>query len=75
MKKMLPFKKILFFLVASMSFPGFTQTVIENYPVDAASVVHPGVPKGEILKFNYVESKIYPGTSREYWRKCKSPPL
>src|ERR1700709_633733 len=42
------------------------QTPAENYPVDSASVVHPGVPKGEILKFTFSNSKIFPGTWREY---------
>jgi sugar lactone lactonase YvrE/enterochelin esterase-like enzyme len=44
----------------------FAQSV-ENYPVDSASVEHPGVPKGEVLKFIFDQSKIFPGTWREYW--------
>ena len=43
------------------------QTNSESYPVDSASLEHPGVPKGEVLKFTYDQSKIYPGTWREYW--------
>ncbi|MET7253379.1 SMP-30/gluconolactonase/LRE family protein [Dyadobacter fermentans] len=39
----------------------------ENYPVDPASEEHPGVPKGEVLKFVFDQSKIFPGTWREYW--------
>ena len=42
------------------------QQPTEHYPVDSASVVHPGVPKGEVLKFKFTGSKIYPGTYREY---------
>lgn len=45
----------------------FAQTVPEKYPVDSASVEHAGVPKGEILKFAFDQSKIFPGTWREYW--------
>ena len=45
----------------------FAQQPSENYPVDSASVEHPGVPKGEILKFIFDQSKIFPGTWREYW--------
>jgi gluconolactonase len=45
----------------------FTQQPSENYPVDTASVEHAGVPKGEILKFTFDQSKIFPGTWREYW--------
>jgi hypothetical protein len=26
-----------------------------------------GVPKGEVLKFTFDQSKIFPGTWREYW--------
>lgn len=37
----------------------------ENYPVDPASEEHAGVPKGEILKFTFTDSKIFPGTTRE----------
>src|SRR6187399_2129037 len=45
----------------------FCQPASENYPVDSASVEHAGVPKGEILKFSFDHSKIFPGTFREYW--------
>jgi sugar lactone lactonase YvrE/enterochelin esterase-like enzyme len=39
----------------------------QTYPVDSASVEHAGVPKGEVLKFTFDQSKIFPGTWREYW--------
>jgi gluconolactonase len=42
------------------------QAPVENYPVDSASVVHPGVPKGEVLKFTLPDSKIFPGQMHEY---------
>jgi gluconolactonase len=45
----------------------FSQTATENYTVDPASVEKTGVPKGEVLKFTFAQSKIFPGTSREYW--------
>src|SRR5215203_4706295 len=45
----------------------FAQPPAEKYPVDSASVEHTGVPKGEVLKFTLDSSKIFPGTSREYW--------
>ncbi len=41
------------------------QTNTETYPTDPASVEQPGVPKGEILKFTFEGSKLFPGTSRE----------
>jgi sugar lactone lactonase YvrE len=37
----------------------------ETYSVDSASVEHAGVPKGEVLKFTFNQSKIFPGTTRE----------
>jgi gluconolactonase len=43
----------------------FAQAPAEKYPVDSASVEHAGVPKGEILKFTFDQSKIFPGTWRE----------
>src|SRR3977135_1540181 len=38
-----------------------------KYAVDSASVVQAGVPKGEVLKFSFSDSKIFPGSWREYW--------
>jgi len=43
------------------------QTNTESYPIDSASIEQRGVPKGEVLKFTFDQSKIYPGTWREYW--------
>ncbi len=45
----------------------FSQVQPINYAVDPASVEQPGVPKGEILKFTFNNSRIFPGTLREYW--------
>lgn len=46
----------------------FAQTLpVISYPVDSASVEHAGVPKGEIIKLTFNNSKIFPGTWREYW--------
>ncbi len=45
----------------------FAQTPAEKYPVDSASIEHAAVPKGEVLKFTFDQSKIFPGTWREYW--------
>jgi sugar lactone lactonase YvrE/enterochelin esterase-like enzyme len=43
------------------------QAPVESYPVDPASTEQAGVPKGEVLKFTFDQSKIFPGTWREYW--------
>ena len=45
----------------------FAQQPTEKYSIDSASVEHAGVPKGEILKFTFSQSKIFPGTTRDYW--------
>src|SRR6266403_1143799 len=39
----------------------------DNYPTGPDSKAQPGVPKGEILKLTFDKSKIFPGTTREYW--------
>ncbi|MCA0362768.1 MAG: SMP-30/gluconolactonase/LRE family protein [Bacteroidetes bacterium] len=59
MKRTLTFLGILFVLSSQ------AQTPMENYPVDPASIEKPGVPKGEIIKFVFENSKIFPGTTRE----------
>ena len=43
------------------------QSAAIKYNVDSASIEQPGVPKGEVLKFTFDQSKIFPGTWREYW--------
>lgn len=43
----------------------FGQVPIEKYEVDSASVEHAGIPKGEIIKFTFEKSNIFPGTFRE----------
>lgn len=45
----------------------FAQPPAEKYSVDSASTEHAGVPKGEVLKFTFNQSKIFPGTTRDYW--------
>ena len=37
----------------------FAQAPPEKYPVDSASVEHAGVPRGEILKFTFDQSKFF----------------
>lgn len=45
----------------------FAQAPAENYATDPASEEHAGVPKGEVMKFSFSSSKIFPGTTRDYW--------
>ncbi len=60
-------KTLLVILFLLLSFAAFEQAPAENYPEDSASIEHAGVPKGEVLKFAFENSKIFPGTWREYW--------
>ena len=60
-------KPLFFFMCLFAQINLFAQPAAETYPVDSASVEHAGVPKGEILKFTFDQSKIFPGTWREYW--------
>ena len=39
----------------------------DNYKPGPDSKPQPGVPKGEILKFTFDNSRIFPGTTRDYW--------
>ncbi|MBS1661233.1 MAG: SMP-30/gluconolactonase/LRE family protein [Bacteroidetes bacterium] len=43
------------------------QTPVEKYSVDSASVEHPGIPKGEVIKCSFDHSSVFPGTVRDYW--------
>src|SRR5476651_215307 len=61
------FKNLLFLLFLIFPAMLFAQAPVENYPVDPASVEHAGVPKGEVIKLTFENSKIFPGTRRDYW--------
>jgi sugar lactone lactonase YvrE/enterochelin esterase-like enzyme len=65
-----PRARLLLFLLVSAAGAVFSQAAnqqTENYPVSPDSKPQPGVPKGEVLKFTFDQSKIFPGTWREYW--------
>jgi enterochelin esterase-like enzyme len=60
-------KKIFFIAALLWSSMLFAQQPQENYPEDSASMLKPGVPRGEIIKLKFNQSKIFPGTSRDCW--------
>jgi len=60
-------KRFLFPLLLVLHLTAYEQAVTENYKDDSASIEHAGVPRGETLKFVFDNSKIFPGTWREYW--------
>jgi gluconolactonase len=39
----------------------------DDHPLGPDSRKQPGVPEGEVLKFEFAKSKIFPGTVRDYW--------
>src|SRR6185295_9895537 len=39
----------------------------DDYVPGPDSKPQDGVPKGEVLKFTFDKSKIFPGTTRDYW--------
>jgi sugar lactone lactonase YvrE/enterochelin esterase-like enzyme len=41
------------------------RAAVDEYPPHPDSIVQPGVPKGELIKFEFATSKIFPGTTRE----------
>jgi gluconolactonase len=61
-----PFALILALFIAWPVFAQANQPQ-ESYPQSPDSQEQPGVPKGEVLKFTFENSKIFPGTWREYW--------
>ncbi|MDP4212526.1 MAG: SMP-30/gluconolactonase/LRE family protein [Bacteroidota bacterium] len=61
-------KKTGLFFLTLLTFTGlFSQSGSPKYALDSASLEHPGVPKGEVLKFSFNHSAIFPGTERDYW--------
>ena len=38
-----------------------------SYPADPDMQPQSGVPKGDVLHFRFRDSRIYPGTERDYW--------
>lgn len=42
------------------------------YPFAEDSKPHDGVPQGELLKFTFDRSKIFPGTTREVRCMCRA---
>src|SRR5580698_8077294 len=59
--------KLLLIALILLQAATFAQMPAIKYTIDSASVEHAGVPKGEILKFSFESSKIFPGTKRDYW--------
>ncbi|MDR3401524.1 MAG: SMP-30/gluconolactonase/LRE family protein [Chthoniobacter sp.] len=61
MKRLLPFALSFAALLAAPVLPAAEP----DYPVSEDSKPHDNVPKGELIKFDFAQSKIFPGTTRE----------
>src|SRR5215207_9086463 len=54
-------------LLAGLLFSGVCAFAADNdYVLGPDSQVQPGVPQGELRKFTFAESKIFPGTTRDW---------
>lgn len=58
-----------FYLLCLFCFPfvALVAQTPDTYPAHPDTQIKPGVPKGEVLKFTFEASTIFPGTWREYW--------
>lgn len=57
-------KKLRIVLLGLLAFPLLGA---DDYPLGVDSKPQEGVPKGEVIKGVFESSKIFPGTTREYW--------
>ena len=57
-------------LIASLpllAFPPFLLHGADDYQPGPDSQSQPGVPRGTVEKFTFADSKLFPGTRRDYW--------
>ena len=55
-------------LLLALALLAFTSVrAADDYEPGPDSKPQPDVPKGEVLKFSFEQSKIFPGTYRDYW--------
>ena len=59
--------KVFFFILMLSGIHSYSQTSVEKYDIDSASIEKPGVPKGEVIKFTFKNSILFPGTVRDCW--------
>jgi len=46
---------------------GLSARSADEYPVPPDSQPQPGVPRGQVEKFTFANSQLFPGTVRDYW--------
>jgi gluconolactonase len=67
MRGMNPIRPFAFLLLSLALAANSSTRAADDYEPGPDSKPQPGVPKGEVLKFRFEQSKIFPGTSRDYW--------
>lgn len=61
-------KKMTFVLaLVTLSLGSIASRAAEEYKLSEDSLPQPGVPQGEVTKHTWTASKIFPGTTRDYW--------
>jgi sugar lactone lactonase YvrE/enterochelin esterase-like enzyme len=60
-------RRVFFSLALACFFCPVSAQTTDNYQPGPDSKLQVGVPKGEVLKFTFDKSKIFPGTTRDYW--------
>src|SRR5262245_53235515 len=46
---------------------GFPCPAADDYKLGPDSLPQEGVPRGEVTKYSWTNSSVYPGTTRDYW--------
>src|SRR5580692_6515295 len=54
-------------LISGLLFPAITARAADDYVLGKDSQRQPGVPQGKVEKFTFTGSKLFPGTTRDYW--------
>src|SRR5438045_5276140 len=67
MRGMNPIRRLTLLLCSFALLALFSARAADDYELGPDSKPQDGVPKGEVLKFNFTSSKIFPGTYRDYW--------
>src|SRR3984885_5544000 len=62
-----PLSVLLLLAIVPTAWTQNPKTSPPQYQPSADSKPQPGVPKGEVLKFSFDHSKVFPGTYRDYW--------
>jgi enterochelin esterase-like enzyme len=65
MRKAIPMRRIVWSVVLTLA--AAAAPAADDYKFGPDSVSRDGVPKGTVTKHAWKESKVYPGTARDYW--------